>query len=354
MKKRILIVCILTIVILFLTSCSNNTEKNNILVLKVKSTGQIYLYGERHGIKKILDKEIELWDKYYNNQGMRHLFIEVPYYTAKLLNIWMKSDSDDIFNSIYHDWEGTDGHNPDFKEFFKKIKRNYPKTIFHGTDVGHQYETTGKRFLKYLKDNKLNDSKQYFLTKKAIAQGKYYYSHSDEVYRENMMVKNFIYEFENLNGKNIMGIYGASHTGIDMLDVTRAVPCMANQLKKYYSNNIHSKDLSKEPEPERVDKIKVGGKIYKASYFGKWDLPEFKEFKYREFWRLEDAYNDFIDNPKTQSVLPYNDYPMLIKIGQIFVVDYTKIDGSVMRCYYRSDGYKWHNMLSTNEFIVKK
>ncbi|WP_242860603.1 hypothetical protein [Clostridium sp. KNHs205] len=68
---------------------------------------------------------------------MRHLFIELPYYTAEFLNVWMQSDSDDILDAIYDEWNGTMIHTPDIIEFYKNIKSRCPETIFHGTDVGH-------------------------------------------------------------------------------------------------------------------------------------------------------------------------------------------------------------------------
>ena len=38
----------------------------------------INLYGEEHGIKSILDEELDIWQRYYREYGMRHLFIEWP------------------------------------------------------------------------------------------------------------------------------------------------------------------------------------------------------------------------------------------------------------------------------------
>lgn len=170
------------------------------------------------------------------------------------------------------------------------------------------------------------------------------------------MVENFIHEFDKLSGENIMGIYGSAHTGLEAKNYTNSVPCMANQLKEHYSNTIRSEDLSslaKDIESYRVDTIQIGGKDYEALYFGKQDLAGFKDYAYREFWRLENAYDDFVDRPKTKDVLPYNNYPMLIEIGQIFVIDYTKTDGSVIRNYYRSDGLEWNNMPSTEGFKLE-
>jgi len=73
---------------------------------------QIYLYGEQHGAEKIMDRAFELWFEYYHNEDMRHLFVELPYYTAAFLNIWLQSDNDDILDEIYKDWVGTNSHTP--------------------------------------------------------------------------------------------------------------------------------------------------------------------------------------------------------------------------------------------------
>lgn len=355
MKSRsIFAFAVAMIMILVLSGCPNNATQSDISASQ--SSGQIYLYGEAHGVEKILDKEFELWYEYYHNQDMRHLFVELSYYTAEFLNIWMKSDSNDILDMLYSDWAGTASYNPNVKEFYEKIKSQCPETIFHGTDVGHQYDTTGERFLEYLQSNNLEDSEQYLLTKDVIGQGKYYYRHHDDVYRENMMVENFTREFDKLSGESIMGIYGAAHTGLEAMDYTNSIPCMANQLKECYGDTIRSEDLSswaKDIEPYRVDTIQVGGKDYEALYFGKQDLTGFKDYTYREFWRLENAYDYFADRSKTQDVLPYNNYPMLIEAGQVFVIDYTKTDGSVIRKYYRSDGRVWNNKRSTEEFTVE-
>ncbi|KAB3530927.1 hypothetical protein F8154_13485 [Alkaliphilus pronyensis] len=358
MKNRTIFAFVMWIImILVLSACSNSGTQSDISTLPTQSSGQIYLYGEIHGNENILDKKFELWYEKYHNQGMRHLFIESAYFTAEFLNIWMKADNNEILDAIYRDWSGTLAQNPKVREFYKKIKKHCPETIFHGTDIGHQYHTTGQRFLEYLRNNNLETSHQYLLAQEAIDQGKHFYRNHDRVYRENKMVENFIREFDKLSGESIMGSYGAAHTGLEAMNYTNSVPSMANQLKEYYGDIIHSKDLSYLAmviEPYRVDIIEVLGKEYEAMYFGKVDISAFsKDYAYREFWRLENAYDDFMDRPKTGYVLPYDNYPMLVETGQIFVIDYTKTDGSVMRMYYRSDGYVWNNKTLTEGFIVE-
>lgn len=287
---------------------------------------------------------------------MRHLFVEYPYYTAEFLNQWLQSDNDDILDAIYDDWAGTLSHNPEIKEFLKQIKSQCPETIFHGTDVGHQYDTTGERFLQTLREQNQENSEQYKLAQENMEQGRYYYDNDGDVYRENKMAENFIREYDRLIGEQVMGIYGAAHTGLDARDSTQSVDCMAKQLKGKYGDLISSEDLSqiaKDIEPQRTEVIELEGKSYQASYFGKEDMTGFQDFASREFWRLEDAYDDFKDKTKSGNTLPYNNYPMLIETGQVFVADYTKTDGSVLRGYYRSDGELWNGLPTTEEFTLE-
>ncbi len=317
--------------------------------------GHIYLYGEQHGVDKIFEKEFELWKDYYTSQNMRHLFLEFPCYTAEFLNLWMQSDDDTLLNEIYDDWEGTASHEPGVKTFLQNIKRECPQTIFHGTDVGHQYATTGARYLEYLKENGAADSESYKLAQTVIEQGKVYYEKADDAYRENQMAENFKAQFELLDNESVMGIYGSMHIGLDAMDATGTVPSMANQLKKIYGDDISSEDLSwmaKDIEPLKTETININGKDYEASYFGEQDLTGFNDFKLRKFWRLENAYDDFKDAPKIGDVLPYDNYPMLIENGQVFVIAYEKTDGSTMTSYYRSDGNEWQGREATEGFAV--
>ena len=108
------------------------------------------------------------------------------------------------------------------------------------------------------------------------------------------------------------------------------------------------------PQMIKTDKITVNGKEYEASYFGTQDISSWaKHSTKREFWRLENAYNDFKNNQTTDDVLPYNNYIMDIETEQVFVIDYTEKDGSVKRKYYRSDGIVWEGMTSTSEFTLE-
>ena len=340
-----------------LSSCAENAD-NTVYDNSTETSGNIFLYGEQHGVEKIIDKEFELWSDYYHNDGMRHLFIENSYYGTEFLNLWMDADNDDILDDLFKDLVGTAADNPYSRQFYINIKNECPETIFHGTDVGHQYRTTGAKYLSYLEDNNLKDSEQYKLTLEAIEQGKKYYNNYDHVYRENMMYENFIREFNNLNDESIMGIYGGAHTKIDGMDYyTNSVPNMANQLHTYYGDLIKSEDLSYLTlmiDPLSADTININGKDYEASYFGKIDLSyNSAHYIYGEFWRLENAYNDFKDMPSIDDYLPHNNYPMIIEDGQVFVNIYTKTDGSTDTLYFRSDGNFIDNLPITNAFSIE-
>lgn len=155
----------LVIVIIF-TTIFIVYNKNRYTPYYPKNDVKIYLYGENHGDDKILKKEYEIWKDFYDNEGMRHLFVEIPYYSAQYLNIWMKAEDDKILMELYEDIDETLTHVPEVLEFYKSIKKNCPETIFHGTDVGHQYETTGERYLNNLERIGAVDSKEYNLLKK--------------------------------------------------------------------------------------------------------------------------------------------------------------------------------------------
>ena len=339
--RSIILVLSIMLVIFIAASCGDNNGGNS----EERSVGQIYLYGETHGVEKIMNRQLEIWRDYYNNENIRNLFVELPYYTAEFLNIWMKSDNDDILNEIYSDIAGTAMHVPYTLVFYQTIKREYPDTIFHGTDVGHQHETTGQRFLEYLENNDLKDSERYRLTQETIDQGRKYYSNSDLAYRVDMMTKNFIREFDKINNKDIMGIYGNAHVIFDFMEQAAQIKGMSDRLRERYGNAVHIGYLFN---------INIGGKEYDAIYFGEQDLTQFNlEFIKREFWRLENAFEDFKDNALAGDNLPYGNYPMAIETGQIFVIDYTESDGSVTRMYYRSDGTIWQGNPTTVGFTVE-
>jgi len=197
----------------------------------------IRLYGESHGQKAFYDAELELWKECYED-GARSLFVELPYYTAEFLNIWMSEDSDEIIDQIFDDIKGTASGNTYYNEFFHSIKSECPETVFFGTDVGHQYNITGERYLNYLTEKGLEDSENYRLAKECIDQGIKYYSGETNngmtPVRESFMVENFKAAFERRVGDKIMGIYGSYHTDLNNPNL------MAGQLRAQYGDSISS------------------------------------------------------------------------------------------------------------------
>jgi hypothetical protein len=225
-------------VIFLFSSCDHSVSKEPFEIGGNINTATIVLIGETHAVDWILDRQIEIWRHYYENEGLRNLFIEVGYFAGLLKNQWMKSDNDDILDFMFYDLRGTLADNPVVKEYFKRIKREFPETIFHGVDVGHQYWSTGERFLSYLIENDLQGTEQYILTQEAIEQGKHFYETNSLEYRVNMMAQNFIREFDNIGNIKIMGIFGSSHTNFNR-NISGNIPTMARLLRNHYGDIIY-------------------------------------------------------------------------------------------------------------------
>lgn len=267
-----------------------------------EQTGQIYLYGEIHGTEIVYEKEFELWSDYYHNRGMRHLFIEVPYFGAEYLNLWMQADSDDILEDINGDYEG-------YINLLKRIKEECPETIFHGTDIGFQFWSMGERFLEYLESVGQKDSEQYRLAQENMEQGRRFYeaddgsSQQDWAYREDRMAENFAREMDLLGQTDVMGIYGGAHVKVDAMDyMTSTVPNMETQLQERYGDRVHAEPVADLiVEGYRTDTIEMGGKEYTAEYFGKRFLLDTPGCEYEEYWRLEDAFEDSKDMKRLYS-----------------------------------------------------
>ena len=202
----------------------------------------IRLYGEAHGSQEYYDIELELWKSCYE-EGYRNLFLELPYYSAEFLNIWMKEDSDDLIDVWFGEIDGTLSGNQYYNDFFHKIKETCPETIFYGTDVGHQKDTTGVRYLDYLEEQGLQASENYLLAQECIRQGEEFYkSRTDDSgispVREDYMVSNFEAAYERCGGGRIMGIYGSYHTDLYNKSL------MAGRLRERYGDVISSVKIS--------------------------------------------------------------------------------------------------------------
>ena len=226
-------VCV-TALILDLSDRTTDVYPNNDTMIR--------LYGEMHGVKKYHEIEFELWKDLYN-EGYRDLFVELPYYSAEFINIWMKQDNDQLLDLFFDEIRGTQYGNKYYHDFFCNIKANCPETVFHGTDVGHQYKTTGARYLNYLEEHGLTDSENYKLAQECIRQGEEYYATrttNDGIspVREAYMVTNFRNAYDRCGSGRIMGIYGSYHTDLSDPDL------MAGQLKSVFGEKISSVKMS--------------------------------------------------------------------------------------------------------------
>ena len=320
-----------------------------------KSRGQIFLYGEAHGVERIMNRQLEIWYEYYHNWNMRHMFIEFGFFTAEFLNMWMQADNDDILYELFDDWAGTLGHSPYVLMFYRTIKREFPETIFHGVDVGHQYWSTGERFLQYLRDNNMQGTERYLLTLEAIEQGERFYMDRDLEYRVTKMAANFIRAFDRLGDQNVMGIFGNAHviTGYGAWGLPHVLT-LAQRLRERYGDSVHTTDLiwlTLLIDPIRVDTISINDVDYEASYFGT-VFTASENIVSLSFWRLENAYDNFSGNPTNGDWLPFDNYPMRVEMHQVFVVDVTFTDGTVLRLFFRSDGEYWYGIPLTTGFSV--
>lgn len=209
--------------------------------------GQIYLYGETHAQQSMLDRELALWQDYYA-QGLQDLFIEMPNYTAALLNRWMQAEDDTLLDTIYDAWKNTASHNPIVREWYLAVKESCPETVFHGYDVGHQADSLGKLYLETLAAEGKQDSAEYTAAQAVAEQGVAYYedigSDEAEIFRENAMADNFVREYDSLSGRSVMVICGSYHAGTGALEEDADTLRFAGQLQQTYGAALHIVDLT--------------------------------------------------------------------------------------------------------------
>lgn len=365
-KRCILPAMVLCLIMLGLAACGRAHIQVPAVTAETAAAdgGQIYLYGELHSEQAILDKELELWQGYYA-QGLRHLFVEMPCYTAGLLNHWMQAEDDAILEQVYANWEGTLSHDPSVKEFYRQIKQTCPETVFHGFDVGHQYETSGAQFLELLEQEDARDSAAYAQAENCIQQGETYYAglgtDEAEIFRENAMAENFLRQWQELDGASVMATCGSYHAALAPVQEDPDTLRMAGQLEEACGTALHIVDLTggvdapvptvaKTDRPIRTDTLLVAGKEYAAACYGEQEIDGTQGVRRLTYWHLEDAYQDFAAAPECQDYLPCSQYPMEIEAGQVYAVEATLEDGSSLWRYYRSDGDTFQGEAATTGF----
>lgn len=198
---------------------------------------EILLLGETHG--EGYGRELAVWKEQYG-KGSRDLFIEMPCYTAQYLNLWMRSEGDEVLDQVYAELEGTAAHNEGYRSFLCEIKGQCPETIFHGTDVGHQFETTGERYLAYAEETYGDASEEASRARETISQGQRYYEMMDDGFREEQMALNFEREYDALGSHDalVVGIYGSSHADPRAQRFDGQGPSMGKMLRERYGDVI--------------------------------------------------------------------------------------------------------------------
>lgn len=298
------------------------------------SSGLIYLFAEGTATERFHEKELEFWDEFYAG-GMRDLFLETSYCKAAYLNEWMQADSDDVLLRLFDD--GIEAEETgSLLAFYRVIKEQYPETVFHGTDVGHEFSSLGERYLSELREAGLENSESYALAKENNEQGVAFYDILNYdvliglAYQENVMAQNFIREFEHSGSNGVMGIYSLLHADSESLCLSGNAPSMAQQIASQYGGAVHSLRLT--------DELTVKGKPYAASYCGEYSASHLNlGFDTMEIWQSDAAYADLCDCPRTEVVFPSSGFRLPPKEKTVLIVDFTSAEGT-RRWYFLSDG----------------
>ena len=199
--------------------------------------GRMFLYGEQHGQDRYVNRELEIWGSYYE-KGMRHLFVELPCYEAAYLNLWMQKGDEKYLDLGA---PKNEAYLEAYKYFYSSIREQYPETVFHGTDVGHDPEI-GHQYHLYLQGVERRVTDEYRKVQRVNEQGILFYGErgpadDDWAFRENCMVSNFVEEFEACGGLDIVGFYGSRHLSAET-DVSGTVPSMVAQLQEKYGEKL--------------------------------------------------------------------------------------------------------------------
>ncbi len=317
---------------------------------KLNETGMIYLYGEFHGQKKILAQELDLWQNYYHQEGMRHLFLEDPYFKAQLLNVWMQEDNDEILEEIIGSNFDLDAvHN-----FFRAIKETCPDTVFHGVDIsGYKSTHAGYIYRDYLEDNNLSDSEFYKLNVKAIEEVLHYTKTGDGEYREQRMYENFIREFNQLD-ESVMAIFGNAHISNDLVTMDgQTYTSIAKLLSDHFDDRVVRTDLSDAllngllEEAISYDELIIADKTYQVAYYGKNEFTGSDMILSYDYYRVIDAFEDFKDNHQLDTLIYPHHYPMKLSDQEVYLTVAHLKDQTTMNYYAITNGiYEKEHLIS--------
>ena len=139
--QRILKHGLIFAILIAISACQNNS-------VETEKPAKIYLYGEEHGREADTDKEFSIWKDYYDKEGMRNLFLEVPNYVAGYLNLWMDEEDDQILEILRDQYKFSQGNKlKHYGKLLRRIKKECPQTVFHGTDISDFNDTLGQGYL---------------------------------------------------------------------------------------------------------------------------------------------------------------------------------------------------------------
>ncbi|MBR3609858.1 MAG: hypothetical protein IKL57_00110 [Oscillospiraceae bacterium] len=316
-----------------------------------------YLFGEIHGSEIVNLKEFEIWQDFYN-RGVHDLFMELPYFYTGFLNLWMKSQNDDFFDLLFED--KTSGNSEFDKNFFRLIKEKCPKTVFHGTDIGHSFDTVGKRYIEAL----FSDSEEYRKALENIEQGRIFYeylrnsegteySDADNI-REKALAENFIREFDSVEG-DIVGIYGEAHVFSEGTGNFGIKSNMCERIKTHYGDRIliDSKLLKNLISPISRSEIMIHGKNYESSYFGKIFTPFDESCDYIEIYRIENPGNDFEKYERFENFIPEALYPCTLNKNDVFLIYSIKNGEYVQKQLFVCDDFSEEYGFITTEINIE-
>ena len=99
--------------------------------------------------------------------------------------------------------------------------------------------------------------------------------------------------------------------------------------------------------------VSIEGRSYTAAYYGTQDMSSQHDgYDSREFWHLENAYADFSNHTTTGNWILSNNYPLIVRPGEVYLVNYTLKTGGTEQTVLRCDGNYSNGILNTAEILV--
>ena len=329
--------------------------------------GTAHFYGELHGDPQLIAFQLARWGYYYENHGMRHLLMELPFFSAAFLNVWMQADDDSILDAWLADIRGTAMDVSYTRDFLVAIKANYPETVFHGTDVGHQ-QGQGVRFLAHLRSEGLEGTEIYEQTLLNMAQGRRHRAEEGtHISRVTDKFDNIVEVLNSLPNENIMGaFFGIAHMSLGYYDglIAPGQLTVAQRLVDQFGDQIQIRDITPyrvRPAAIMLDevvgtpvRITVEGIVFDAKYYGTDGPLEFAIGRFhRLFFRLDDGYEHFSEHERNGDFLPHHEnFLMPVGEDEVFLTLLRFMDGTELPLFYRTSQELFRGLPTTVGFAV--